>query len=148
MQPTHCTSDKGFAESRLGPERVLGAYVWQTFVEQGSRLPMGSDFPVERVNPFYGIHAAVTRQDGNNEPEVRGGRSQAPRPGARGAHRVVAIGRVRSGMGASQGGWYPAERVSVQQALQGFTLDAAFAGFHEDQVRAGSAVSARARARR
>ena len=35
VQPTHCTSDKGFAESRLGPERVLGAYVWQTFVDQG-----------------------------------------------------------------------------------------------------------------
>ena len=68
MQPTHATSDKNMAEDRLGKERIKGAYAWKTLLESGSRLPLGSDFPVELANPFYGLHAAVTRQDRNNQP--------------------------------------------------------------------------------
>jgi predicted amidohydrolase YtcJ len=52
----------------LGPQRLRGAYAWRTFLEQGSILAFGSDFPVELANPFFGIHAAVTRQDRNNQP--------------------------------------------------------------------------------
>ena len=68
MQPTHATSDKNMAEDRLGKERMEGAYAWKTLIESGIPLPLGSDFPVELANPFYGLHAAVTRQDRNNQP--------------------------------------------------------------------------------
>jgi predicted amidohydrolase YtcJ len=68
MQPTHATSDKNMAEQRIGPERMKGAYAWRTFLAQGSRIACGSDFPVEAPNPFFGIHAAVTRQDADGNP--------------------------------------------------------------------------------
>jgi len=63
MQPTHATSDKNMAEDRIGPERLNGAYAWRKFLDQGTRVAGGSDFPVESDNPFFGLHAAVTRQD-------------------------------------------------------------------------------------
>ncbi|WP_368737897.1 amidohydrolase [Massilia sp. CCM 8734] len=68
MQPTHATSDMNMAEQRVGPERIKGAYAWRTFLKQGSRIACGSDFPVESSNPFFGIHAAVTRQDAAGQP--------------------------------------------------------------------------------
>jgi predicted amidohydrolase YtcJ len=68
MQPTHATSDKNMAEQRVGAQRIKGAYAWRTFLKQGSRIACGSDFPIESPNPFFGIHAAVTRQDGANQP--------------------------------------------------------------------------------
>ena len=68
MQPTHATSDKNMAEDRIGKARLKGAYAWHTFSQQGSPLAFGSDFPVELANPFYGLHAAVTRQDRDNHP--------------------------------------------------------------------------------
>ena len=68
MQPTHATSDKNMAQDRIGAERLEGAYAWRTFLDQGTIIAAGSDFPVEPVNPFYGIHASVTRQDRNDEP--------------------------------------------------------------------------------
>jgi predicted amidohydrolase YtcJ len=68
MQPTHATSDMNMAEQRIGPARMQGAYAWRTFLKQGSRIACGSDFPVESPNPFYGIHAAVTRQDAAGKP--------------------------------------------------------------------------------
>jgi len=68
MQPTHATSDKNMAETRIGPERIKGAYAWRSFLHQGSRIACGSDFPVESPNPFFGIHAAVTRQDAQGQP--------------------------------------------------------------------------------
>lgn len=68
VQPTHATSDKAMAEDRIGPERIKGAYAWQKLANSGARLAGGSDFPVEPPNPFYGLHAAVTRQDRGGEP--------------------------------------------------------------------------------
>ena len=68
MQPTHATSDKNMAQDRIGVERLEGAYAWRTFLDQGTIIAAGSDFPVEPVNPFYGIHASVTRQDRNDQP--------------------------------------------------------------------------------
>jgi predicted amidohydrolase YtcJ len=68
MQPTHATSDMNMAENRVGADRLKGAYAWQTFLKQGSPVAFGSDFPVELSNPFFGLHAAVTRQDRNNSP--------------------------------------------------------------------------------
>ncbi|HET8816169.1 MAG TPA: amidohydrolase [Pseudidiomarina sp.] len=69
MQPTHATSDKNMAEDRLGKERMQGAYAWNTLLEQGTIIAAGSDFPVELANPFFGLHAAVTRQDRDNQPQ-------------------------------------------------------------------------------
>lgn len=68
MQPTHATSDKNMAEARIGPERLKGAYAWRTFLDQGTVIAGGSDFPVESDNPFFGLHAAVTRTDHDNQP--------------------------------------------------------------------------------
>ena len=69
MQATHATSDMNMAEDRIGPDRMKGAYAWHTFLKQGTPIAGGSDFPVESANPFFGIHAAVTRQDAENKPE-------------------------------------------------------------------------------
>jgi hypothetical protein len=69
MQPTHATSDMNMAQSRIGPQRLLGAYAWRTFLDQGTRIAAGSDFPVESDNPFFGLHAAVTRTDHANQPQ-------------------------------------------------------------------------------
>lgn len=68
MQPTHATSDKNMAGDRLGVARLRGAYAWRSLVDQGNRIVGGSDFPVELANPFHGLHAAVTRQDQQNQP--------------------------------------------------------------------------------
>jgi len=68
MQPTHATSDKNMAGDRLGEERLVGAYAWNTFLNQGTVVAAGSDFPVENVNPFYGLYSAITRQDHENLP--------------------------------------------------------------------------------
>jgi predicted amidohydrolase YtcJ len=101
MQPTHATSDMYWAEERLGSGRVQYAYAWRSLLDSGARLALGSDFPVEQVNPMLGIHAAVTRQDIKNWPE---------------------------------GGWYPGEVLTREEAIRGFTLDAAYAGFMEKNV--------------
>lgn len=68
FQPTHATSDMNMAEARLGADRMAGAYAWRAFERSGARMAAGSDFPVEPSNPFFGWHAAVTRQDRNNQP--------------------------------------------------------------------------------
>ncbi len=69
MQPTHATSDMNMAEDRVGPQRIKGGYAWQTFLDQGTVVASGSDFPVENVNPFYGLYSAITRQDHQGQPE-------------------------------------------------------------------------------
>mgnify|MGYP002350440220 CR=1 FL=1 len=101
MQPTHATSDMNMAEDRVGPDRIRGAYAWQRFHAQGTVIAAGSDFPVESPNPFFGLHAAITRQDHDDQPD---------------------------------GGWYPAQRLTREEALRAFTLDAAFAAHQEDAL--------------
>jgi len=68
MQPTHATSDMPWAQDRLGPVRIGGAYAWQRMQANGVKLALGSDFPVESVDPRRGLHAAVTRQDAHGHP--------------------------------------------------------------------------------
>jgi predicted amidohydrolase YtcJ len=68
MQPSHAIDDMRWADARLGPERVQGAYAWRWFLDAGVPLAFGSDFPVEVVNPFYGIYAALTREDEKGSP--------------------------------------------------------------------------------
>ena len=63
VQPTHATSDMPWAEDRVGPERIKGAYAWRSLKNAGARLAGGSDFPVESDNPLLGFYAAITRQD-------------------------------------------------------------------------------------
>lgn len=98
VQPTHATSDMDWAERRVGSDRIRGAYAWRTLLDGGARLALGSDFPVERVNPFLGIHSAVNRTGIDGKPA---------------------------------GGWYPAEALTLAEAIRGFSLDAAFAAFQE-----------------
>ncbi len=101
VQPTHATSDMYWAEDRVGPERIRGAYAWRRLREAGAMMACGSDFPVESANPFYGLYAAVTRQDQKGWPE---------------------------------GGWRPEERMTREEALRCFTMDAAHAAFLEAEV--------------
>ena len=69
MQTTHATSDMLVAEDRVGSERIKGAYAWRTILDKGSVIPNGSDAPVELVNPYHGIYAAVTRTNRLGEPK-------------------------------------------------------------------------------
>ena len=101
MQPTHATSDMPWAQDRLGPQRVVGAYAWRQLRDTGTRLALGSDFPVESVDPRLGLYAAATRTDAEGQPV---------------------------------GGWMPQEKLTAFEALRGFTLDAAYAGFAEREV--------------
>jgi len=68
MQPLHATEDMHFAEARLGPERLKGAYAWRTLLDNGVVVATGTDYSVSPYNPFYTLHAAVTRQDRDNKP--------------------------------------------------------------------------------
>ena len=68
MQTTHQTSDMSWAEARVGPERIKGAYAWRRLLNTGVIIPNGTDFPVEEVNPLISFHSAVTRRDGSNQP--------------------------------------------------------------------------------
>ncbi|MBN7815623.1 amidohydrolase [Algoriphagus sp. YJ13C] len=69
VQPTHATSDMYWAEQRLGPERIKHAYIFKELLDQNGIIALGSDFPVEFINPLYGFHAAVARKDKNNWPD-------------------------------------------------------------------------------
>lgn len=100
-QPTHATSDMWYAEQRIGPERMRGAYAWRRYQEAGGRITLGSDFPVESIDPLKGFFAAVTRTDE----------------------------RGSSPMGKN--GWYPDQKLTRFEALRGMTRDAAFASFAE-----------------
>jgi len=68
MQPVHQPSDRLMAEKRLGPNRLAGAYAWQSVLKVGARLAFSSDYPAESPNPFPGLAAAVSRQDMNGQP--------------------------------------------------------------------------------
>jgi hypothetical protein len=68
MQPPHAVEDKTWAEDRIGPERIRGAYAWRTFREAGARLVFNSDLAGSDHDVFYGLHAAVTRRDKELEP--------------------------------------------------------------------------------
>jgi predicted amidohydrolase YtcJ len=68
VQPTHATSDMPWAEARVGPERIIGAYAWQRLAAAGATLALGSDFPVERPDMLAGLYAARTRQDAAGQP--------------------------------------------------------------------------------
>lgn len=99
MQPTHCTSDKNMIRDRIGEERSKYSYAWRSLLDAGLVIPAGSDFPVESVNPFLGIYAAVTRKLPDDD-----------------------AGEV----------FNSEQCMTVEEAIRGFTIWAAYAAFQED----------------
>jgi predicted amidohydrolase YtcJ len=69
VQPTHATSDMYWAEDRIGSERIKGAYAYKILLDKAGIIVLGTDFPVENVNPMYTFYAAVARKDLQNYPE-------------------------------------------------------------------------------
>lgn len=68
VQPTHATSDMYWAEDRVGPDRIKGAYAYKKLLDQAGIIVLGTDFPVEKVNPMHTFYAAVARKDLKNYP--------------------------------------------------------------------------------
>lgn len=68
MQPSHQTTDMRWAEDRIGPERIRGAYAWATMLKNGVRLAFGTDYSVEPISPFRGLYACVTRERPDGGP--------------------------------------------------------------------------------
>ncbi|MEL7312214.1 MAG: amidohydrolase [Pseudomonadota bacterium] len=101
MEPPHAMEDKTWAEARLGPQRIRGAYAWRTIRETGAALTFNADNPGSDHSIFYGLHSAVTRQDKNREPA---------------------------------GGWYPEQKMTIEEAIRGYTTWSAYASFREDNV--------------
>ena len=69
VQPTHATSDMYWAEERVGSKRIKGAYAYKALLEKSKVIGLGTDFPVEKVNPFHTFYASVSRKDLNDYPE-------------------------------------------------------------------------------
>ena len=105
LQPTHATSDMSYALSRLGTWRLAnGAYAQATYSRNANTtLVLGSDFPVEPASPLRGIFAAVRRLDPDTRTSPHG-----------------------------EDGWYPDQKLTFEEALRGFTADAAYAAFQEE----------------
>jgi predicted amidohydrolase YtcJ len=105
IQPTHATSDMGYAELRLGKTRTKDeAYRMRSFLSL--RPVLGSDFPVEPANVFEGIYAAVTRRSPHTGLDPSGGKT----------------------------GWYPEETITLEDALKGFTINPAYGAFLEGKA--------------
>jgi predicted amidohydrolase YtcJ len=98
MQPSHAVEDMPWAETRIGPDRIKGAYAWRSLRQAGARLTFNSDLPATDYSIFYGLHSAVTRQDRAGQPS---------------------------------GGWRPEEKMTIEEALRGWTVWPAFAMFRE-----------------
>lgn len=101
MEPPHAVEDKSWAEDRLGPQRILGAYAWRTLRRDGARLTFNADNPGSDHSIFYGLHSAITRQDKQLQPA---------------------------------GGWYPEQRLTVEEAIRAYTSWSAYAAFREDRT--------------
>jgi hypothetical protein len=100
VQPIHLVDDMALVERAVG-ERGRWSYALRTLLDSGAVLALGSDCPVASPNPFWGIHAAVTRQRRDGTPA---------------------------------GGWYPEERLSVAEAVAGYTLGPAYASGQHDRL--------------
>jgi len=69
VQPTHATSDMYWAGQRLGAERLKGAYAYKQLLKQNGWIPLGTDFPVENINPLLTFYAATVREDAKGFPK-------------------------------------------------------------------------------
>lgn len=68
VQPTHATSDMYWADERLGLERLKSAYAYETLRKQNNWIPLGTDFPIEKIDPLLTFYAAVIRKDTEDYP--------------------------------------------------------------------------------
>jgi hypothetical protein len=107
MQPSHAISDLFFAPSRLGMDRLTGAYAWQSLLRSGCIIPGGSDAPVERGEPMIEFYAAVAR------------------------HPLPGHGEGLPAEALAKAGWHPEQAVSREDALKMFTIWPAYAAFEE-----------------
>src|SRR5260370_18172584 len=71
MQPSHQTTDMRWAEDRIGPQRIKGAYAWSTLLKNGVRLPFGTDYSVEVISPFRALYPFVTPHSPHGGPTTR-----------------------------------------------------------------------------
>lgn len=69
IQPSHATSDMYWVEDRVGSHRLMGAYSYKTLLKKSGLVALGTDFPIEKVNPMHTFYAAVARKDIENYPE-------------------------------------------------------------------------------
>ncbi|MFO0749365.1 MAG: amidohydrolase [Myxococcota bacterium] len=112
MQPTHATSDMRWAEARLGPERIRGAYAWKTFLAAGVALAFGSDAPVEGFDPRLALWAATTRRTTAGEPA--GGWRTSEAVSFDEAVRAMSAGVAYAAQGeATRGRWAPGYEVAI-----------------------------------
>jgi hypothetical protein len=100
MQPTHCITDKRFAEKRIGLERCRGAYAWRRLLDTGAKIAFGTDYGVEPLDPLEGLYAAVSRKDRAGEPGE---------------------------------GWFPDQKLTMEEAIELYTLGSAYSEFMEDR---------------
>ncbi len=103
MQPIHATRDMRFVAALLGHQRASLSYPWRAVADRGIPTGFGSDYPIETLDPFAGLHAALTRQDeagrpdGGWFPEHRLGRLEAMLAYTRGGAGLM--GRDRDDLG-------------------------------------------------
>ena len=120
MQPIHATSDMFWAESRLGSKRVKNAYIWNTLISTGCKIPSGSDFPVEKPDIIENYYAAVTRKDKNGCPNSWA-KDKA----------LFTIDPKDIDTSNYTNGWYASEKMNRLDALRSFTEWGAYAAFQE-----------------
>jgi hypothetical protein len=123
MQPVHATSDMYWAQARLGPDRILGAYAWRSLLDDGNIIVSGSDFPVEHPNPLIGFYAAVTRQDAEGIPRNADDVRERFQLSADGIDKPKHF----------ENGWYAEQKLTREEALRSFTIWAAHAEFAANQ---------------
>jgi predicted amidohydrolase YtcJ len=100
MQPYHAIDDGRWAEDVIGAKRSKTTYAFDSLIDSGAHVALGSDWYVAPANPIEGIHAAVTR---------------------------------RTLDGANPDGWVPEQKITVEQALRGYTVEGAYASFEEER---------------
>ena len=133
MQPSHAISDLFFAPARLGMDRLVGAYAWQSFLKSGCIIAGGSDAPVERGEPMIEFYAAIARrplpEHGLPVRAPSGVELRSPSGGSgqnvRWPHRQDACVPPQSE------GWHPEQAVSREDALKMLTIWPAYAAFEE-----------------
>jgi predicted amidohydrolase YtcJ len=133
MQPSHAISDLFFAPSRLGMERLAGAYAWNSLIKSGAIICGGSDAPVERGEPMIEFYAAVTRCPLPEHGLPVGAPSGVElRSEQNSGQDVRWTHRQDSYVPPQPEGWHPEQAISREQALRMFTSNAAYSAFEEN----------------